>query len=80
MPDDADTLTPADPRDLADAIGFALRTESFRSRFANRFRRKRFLPAERFSRNMQQGWHSQETCSASDWTATSNRMPSRLSR
>ncbi len=25
MPDDADTLTPADPRDLADAIAFALR-------------------------------------------------------
>jgi hypothetical protein len=27
MPDDADTLTPADPRDLADAIAFALRFE-----------------------------------------------------
>ena len=25
MPDDADTPTPADPRDLADAIAFALR-------------------------------------------------------
>jgi hypothetical protein len=25
MPDDADTLTPADPRDLVDAIAFALR-------------------------------------------------------
>ncbi len=25
MPDDADTLTPAEPRDLADAIAFALR-------------------------------------------------------
>ncbi len=25
MPDDADTLTPADPRDLADAVAFGLR-------------------------------------------------------